>query len=84
MPVRDGPMPRIITFFGAFPVMMKPPIETSSPVCTFRRVERFSSCAGPGTVILGWLAKFAAHRNRGICDHLIKKRICGVPESIAQ
>src|SRR4029453_15003623 len=50
-PVRDGPMPRIITFFGAFPVMMKPPIETFSPACTFRREEKFRSWGGHGAAV---------------------------------
>ena len=42
-------MPRITTRFGAFPVMMKPPIETRSPVCMVARVEMFRNVAGATT-----------------------------------
>src|SRR5439155_14745259 len=44
----DGPRPRSRTFFGPFPVMIKPPIIAWSPVRTSRRVEMLSSCAGVG------------------------------------
>src|SRR6185437_8180929 len=44
--VNDGPRPRTTTCFGVFPVMMKPPIPTSSPVPVRRRVDRFSACVG--------------------------------------
>src|SRR5205809_621186 len=37
--VSDGPMARMITFFGCVPVTMKPPIKVLSPVSTFSRVE---------------------------------------------
>src|SRR5436190_22647220 len=37
--VSDGPIARMITFFGCVPVTMKPPIKVLSPVSTFSRVE---------------------------------------------
>jgi hypothetical protein len=46
----DGPMARMITLFDALPVIMKPPINASSPVSTRRRVEILSNCVAPGTV----------------------------------
>src|SRR4051812_40596235 len=35
----DGPIARMITFFGCVPVTMKPPMRTLSPVSTRNRVE---------------------------------------------
>jgi energy-coupling factor transporter ATP-binding protein EcfA2 len=47
-PLSDGPIPRIITFLGAVPVMMKPAIRTFSPESTRIRVEILSNCNGGG------------------------------------
>src|SRR5437763_13079620 len=52
----SGPMARIITLFGVVPCTMKPPIITSSPVCTKERVEMLPSRAigvgvGVGVVV---------------------------------
>src|SRR5437764_4174371 len=45
----EGPMPRTITFLGAFPVIINSAMPTLSPVCANRRVERFTaSVAGVG------------------------------------
>jgi hypothetical protein len=49
----DGPIARMATFLEAFPVMMKPPINASSPVSTRRRVEMLSSREGPEGVGVG-------------------------------
>src|SRR5436190_7683216 len=43
--VKEGPIARRMTRFGALPVMMKPPIPTSAPVRTSIRVERLRACA---------------------------------------
>ena len=40
---RSGPMPRIITFLGVFPLTMNPPIMSLSPVSTRKRLERFKA-----------------------------------------
>jgi hypothetical protein len=42
-PARIGPMPRIATFLGVFPAMMKPPIMILSPVSTRKRLERLTA-----------------------------------------
>src|SRR5205807_1704314 len=44
----EGPRPRSTTDFGAFPVIIKPPIMTLSPRSTRNRVEIFNDCAGAG------------------------------------
>ena len=44
----DGPSARTSTLFGSLPVMMRPPIKTLSPVCTFARVETLTKVAGTG------------------------------------
>ena len=41
----DGPMPRITTFLGSVPVMMKPPMPTLFPLSTRSRVAIFSITA---------------------------------------
>ena len=45
---KDGPIPRIATRFGELPVIMNPPIATSSPVSTCKRVEMFNGWAATG------------------------------------
>ena len=42
----DGPIARSISFFGRLPVMITPPIRTSSPVPTRSRVEMLPSVLG--------------------------------------
>src|SRR4051812_33920033 len=44
----DGPIPRITTFFAMSPVMIKPAIDTRSPVSTKTRVEMFCAREGDG------------------------------------
>jgi hypothetical protein len=51
----------MITFLGAVPVMMKPPIAMSSPVWTRSRVEMFCNAAG---VLMTTLAMFALNLPR--------------------
>jgi hypothetical protein len=41
--VSVGPIARTITFLGAFPVMMNPPMATLSPVSTRARLEMLTS-----------------------------------------
>src|SRR5450432_4277829 len=48
--VKEGPMARRSTCFGALPVMMNPPIPALSPVCTSMRVERLMACAADAGV----------------------------------
>src|SRR5450432_511974 len=43
---REGPIARMITFFGCVPVMINPPIRTLSPVSTRKRVEMFPKMLG--------------------------------------
>src|SRR5664279_4215080 len=45
----EGPIARMITFFGWVPVIIKPPIRTLSPVSTRRRVEMLPKV--PGVII---------------------------------
>src|SRR3954468_21190564 len=45
-PPRTGPIPRMITFLGVSPVMMKPAIMIRSPVPTPSRLERLTGWAG--------------------------------------
>src|SRR5687768_18516601 len=41
--VKEGPIPRITTCFGALPVMMKPPMPALSPRSTRIRVDRLTA-----------------------------------------
>jgi hypothetical protein len=45
----DGPVPRTITFFGAVPVMINPPIIAFSPVPTCSRVLMLIARPGVAT-----------------------------------
>src|SRR5205085_2164554 len=49
------PMPRIITRFGALPVIMRPPMPALSPVSARSRVDRLTACA-PGVAVAVALA----------------------------
>jgi hypothetical protein len=42
---KDGPMPRMMIFFGCVPAIINPPIRALSPVPTRRRVERLARSA---------------------------------------
>src|ERR1044072_9270868 len=43
-PAREGPTPRTITRLGVFPVIIKPPTITPSPLSTRMRVEMLTGC----------------------------------------
>src|SRR5438105_15963183 len=47
----EGPIARMMTFFGSEPVMMNPPIKTLSPPSTRRRVEMLSNFPKPGVEV---------------------------------
>src|SRR4051812_4558767 len=48
---REVPIPRMITFFGCVPVMMKPPMRTLSPVSTRKRVEMLARVVTEGVAV---------------------------------
>src|SRR4051812_17793142 len=48
---REVPIPRMITFFGCVPVIMKPPMRTLSPVSTRRRVEMLARVVTDGVAV---------------------------------
>src|ERR1043166_2620571 len=50
---RDGPIPRMITLFWSVPVIMNPPINTFSPVCTRMRVQTGENVLIGGFIITG-------------------------------
>ena len=57
----DGPIARTISFFGCVPVMINPPMSTSSPVSTRSRVEILPRTVGPAAGIAA-ARSYRSHR----------------------